>query len=296
MKKIFFPFLVVFIFSGSVNAQSLTKQEMLEFYPNNIGNSWSYGWLYYDIINDYYEAGTDKIYISKDTLINNSKYWAVEFNYGSYNYEHYFERIDTSTGDVLRIDDLSSGETYLVDNIYAGIGDTISISNNRYLLYCDKIVVLSIRDTVINNFQTTIREVVGLPSNSKLYFARNIGMLGSGKNYWVDTAIVNGNVFSNITDVKENYKHIINEFVLYQNYPNPFNPTTTINYALLKPGFVAIKLYDVMGREIKTLLSEEKSRGSYSLQFDASNLSSGIYFYKMIANGFIQTKKMILLK
>ena len=176
------------------------------------------------------------------------------------------------------------------------IGDTISISNNRYLLYCDKIVVLSFRDTIINNLQTTIREVVGLPSNTKLYFARNIGMLGSGKDYWIDTAIVNGIVFSNITDVKDNYTSILQDFILYQNYPNPFNPITNISYTLRKSGFVTLKIFDVLGKEIRTLVSEEKSRGKYTLQFNASNLSSGIYFYQLIANGFIQTKKMILLK
>ena len=289
---------MAFIFSGSVNAQNLTQQDMLEFYPNNIGNSWSYRWLYYDIINNYYEAGTDEVFISKDTLINNTIYRAVEFNYGSYNYAHYFERIDTASGNVLRIDDLSSGETNLVDNIYAKIGDTISISNNRYLLYCDKIVVLSIRDTMINNFQTTIREVVGWPSNSKLYFVRNIGMLGSGKNYWIDSANVDGNVFSNIgiTSIKGDHKNIISEYVLNQNYPNPFNPITTISYSLFKSGFVTIKIYNIVGKEIKTLVSKEESRGDHSIQFNGSNLASGIYFYQIRTNGFIQTKKLMLIK
>ena len=296
MKKIFSLFSAIFIFSSSVIAQSLTKQDLLEFYPNNIGNSWSYRWLYYHVIEDFYEAGTDKIFISADTLINNTKFWKVEYNFGTYNYENYFERIDTATGDVIRMDDLSSIETNLVDNVYATIGDTISISNNRYLLYCDKIVVLSFRDTIINNLQTTIREVVGLPSNTKLYFARNIGMLGSGKDYWIDTAIVNGIVFSNITDVKDNYTSILQDFILYQNYPNPFNPITNISYTLRKSGFVILKLFDVLGKEIRTLVSEEKSRGNYTLQFNASNLSSGIYFYQLIANGFIQTKKMIVLE
>jgi hypothetical protein len=85
-------------------------------------------------------------------------------------------------------------------------------------------------------------------------------------------------------------------FELYQNYPNPFNPITTINYSLYRSGFVTIKIFDVIGREIKTLVSEEKSHGNYSLQFDGSNLTSGIYFYQIRTNGFIQTNKMILLK
>ena len=296
MKKISLIFLVIFIFPSCIYAQSLTKQELLEFYPNNIGNCWSYRWLYYDPINDFYEAGTDKIFISKDTLINNIKYWSVEVNYGSYNYEHYFERIDTATGDVLRIDDLHSGETNLVDNVYAGIGDTTSISNNRFLLYCDNIVVLSIRDTIINNFQTTIREVLGLPTNTKLYFARNIGMLGSGKNYWIDSASINGIVFSNITDVKENYKSITNEFMLYQNYPNPFNPSTTIKYQIPQSGLVTIKVYNLLGKEVKTLVNQYQNTGSHEVKFNAGNLPSGIYFYRLETSRYSKTKKLLLVK
>ncbi len=87
------------------------------------------------------------------------------------------------------------------------------------------------------------------------------------------------------------------EFVLSQNYPNPFNPLTTIYYSLPKPAFVTLKIYDFLGREILTPVSEEKSRGGYSLQFDGSNFASGIYFYQIkIGKEFTDTKKMILLK
>ena len=297
MKKIFFLFLMVFIYSSSVNTQNLTKQEMLEFYPYNVGNSWSYWWIYYNAQLDYSEAGRDKFLISGDTVINNIKYWLVKYDYGGYGYNQtYLERIDTTTGDVYRIYDFPTNEIFCVDNVYAGVGDTISISNNRNLLYCDKIVIKSLRDTVINNFHTTIREVVGLPSNLKLFFARKIGMLGFGKNYWIDSAYVNGIVFSNITDVKIYDKSVVKEYSLSQNYPNPFNPETNINYSLPKSGYVTIKIYDIAGIEIQTLVSEEKSSGSHSLQFNAKNFSSGIYFYQIRANGFTQTKKMILLK
>jgi len=87
-----------------------------------------------------------------------------------------------------------------------------------------------------------------------------------------------------------------NVFSLYQNYPNPFNPTTTINYKISELGFVTLKVYDVLGNEIETLVNEEKSSGSYEVDFDASGLTSGIYFYKLQTGYFIDTKKMILLK
>ena len=172
----------------------------------------------------------------------------------------------------------------------------MNISNNRFLLYCDNIVVLSIRDTIINNFQTTIREVLGLPTNTKLYFARNIGMLGSGKNYWIDSASVNGIVFSNITDVKENYKSITNEFMLYQNYPNPFNPSTTIKYQIPQSGLVTIKVYNLLGKEVKTLVNQYQNTESHEVKFNAGNLPSGIYFYRLETSRYSKTKKLLLVK
>ena len=93
-----------------------------------------------------------------------------------------------------------------------------------------------------------------------------------------------------------NSKEIPGKFLLYQNYPNPFNPTTIIKYQIPKESFVTIKLYDLLGREVRTLVNVQKSAGSYEFILDGSDLSSGIYFYKMQAGYFVQTKKLVLLK
>ncbi|MCE1164777.1 MAG: T9SS type A sorting domain-containing protein [Bacteroidetes bacterium] len=85
-------------------------------------------------------------------------------------------------------------------------------------------------------------------------------------------------------------------FSLEQNYPNPFNPVTQISYAVPKDGFVRISVYDVLGREVKTLVGEIKKAGYYSVDFDGSGLSSGYYFYRMESANFIETKKMMLVK
>ena len=87
-------------------------------------------------------------------------------------------------------------------------------------------------------------------------------------------------------------------FSLEQNYPNPFNPSTNIQYAISCTQFVTLKVYDVLGNEVATLVNEEKNAGSYNAQFTMNNvqLSSGIYFYKLQAGDFVETKKMILLK
>jgi choice-of-anchor A domain-containing protein/uncharacterized repeat protein (TIGR01451 family) len=87
------------------------------------------------------------------------------------------------------------------------------------------------------------------------------------------------------------------EFKLSQNYPNPFNPSTMINYSVAKAGLVTIKVYNILGKEITTLVNEEKSAGDYTVQFSAkSGYSSGVYFYRMQAGNFVQTKKLVLLK
>ena len=96
----------------------------------------------------------------------------------------------------------------------------------------------------------------------------------------------------------DNYqnKSIPESFDLYQNYPNPFNPNTTIKYSIAKEGYTKITVYDIIGSKVAVLVDEDKPAGSYSVQFNANNLPSGVYFYRIQAGSFIETKKMILLK
>ncbi len=88
----------------------------------------------------------------------------------------------------------------------------------------------------------------------------------------------------------------VNEYKLYQNFPNPFNPVTSIRYSIPKNSFVSIKLYDILGREIRILISKEEKAGSHEIKLDGSNLSSGVYFYRMSAGNFTESKKLIILK
>jgi len=94
----------------------------------------------------------------------------------------------------------------------------------------------------------------------------------------------------------EQFEIILNEFSLHQNYPNPFNPSTTINYSIAKSGFVTLKIYNMLGQEIAKLVSENKSAGNYTALFDASQLSSGTYLYKLSSRNQHVTKKMLLIK
>lgn len=83
---------------------------------------------------------------------------------------------------------------------------------------------------------------------------------------------------------------------MFQNYPNPFNPVTHLQFGISKLGFVSLKVYDLLGKEVKTLVNENMSAGRFVVEFDGSNLPSGVYFYKLDAGGFDITKKMVLLK
>jgi uncharacterized protein (TIGR02145 family) len=94
----------------------------------------------------------------------------------------------------------------------------------------------------------------------------------------------------------ENERELIEHFDLLQNYPNPFNPTTNIHFNIPQLSFVTLKVYDVLGNEIKTVVNEVKTAGNYEIEFDGTEIPSGVYLYQIRAGSFNETKKMILMK
>jgi len=100
--------------------------------------------------------------------------------------------------------------------------------------------------------------------------------------------IITGGIAKNEQDVKT--------YILKQNYPNPFNPETKISYNLSQPGLVQLKVYDLLGKEIKTLVNENKASGSHIVYFNAVDLAGGVYFYRLQINGFSTVKRMIYIK
>ncbi len=130
----------------------------------------------------------------------------------------------------------------------------------------------------------------------------SMGRLPDGSATWEYFSVPSpgaANSTGTIVGVEENNPSITYKFELKQNYPNPFNPTTTINYSIPTGKInsnVQLKIYDVLGEEVATLVNEKQTAGNYNINFDASNLTSGIYFYKLSVGSFVQTRKMILIK
>ena len=135
----------------------------------------------------------------------------------------------------------------------------------------------------------------GLESGAILTFSSSGNPAGTGSNVYAKRINTDGTLGGIISSISGD-NLAPTDFVLYQNYPNPFNPSTKISWQSPVSSHQTIKIYDVLGKEIATLVDEYKPAGSYEIDFNASGLSSGIYFYRIQAGNFIETKKMILLR
>jgi Secretion system C-terminal sorting domain len=143
---------------------------------------------------------------------------------------------------------------------------------------------------------------------SNIAFVPGFGTTTEPRNYsYNDNSVSNGTYHYRLKQVDFNgafaYSDIIQVdvaaptvFALAQNYPNPFNPSTVISYSIPQNSFVTLKVYDILGKEITTLVNETRSAGKYEVRFDASELSNGVYFYTVNADNFTSTKKMLLMK
>lgn len=120
----------------------------------------------------------------------------------------------------------------------------------------------------------------------------------TGASYSLINRVSSGSMIpkTNTKEIIYNGTAVITDYELSQNFPNPFNPATTINYQLPQDGFVTLKIYDVLGNEVTTLVNEYKNMGSYNINYNASSLSSGVYLYSIRVNDFSATKKLVLMK
>ncbi|MFZ5947412.1 MAG: T9SS type A sorting domain-containing protein [Stygiobacter sp.] len=290
---------IQFLFISMVFSQSNEIKEALKYYPVHIGDYWQYrvtrspfgiqdsSWIgYKEIVGDTIMQNGKKYFIIKEDRLPIEKY-----------YKPYYVRIDSSTANVYKY--TPNGQEILIDSLLAKKGDVVI---NGYKCTKDTlkeyfgakvntktIEPYLISSTSYNGWERAkeFGEVMRYYEDIFVYYIRYqcdvIYVKIDGNEYGIKTNISNGNI-------------IPKEFTLSQNYPNPFNPVTKINFTIFQRTNIRLNIYDVKGSKIYTLLSGEYMPGKYFVDFNASNLSSGIYFYQLKTSDGIITKKMLLLK
>lgn len=288
----------------SINAQVDSVKEALKYYPLHIGDYWQYK------VTSQSSGHKDTSWIGYkevigDTLMpNDKKYFAIKEDRITYPYQPYywprFIRIDSTTANIYEYDRGNFSE-YKIDSLLSKEGD---IFLNYGSIKCTKETTKVIFG---NNVKTKLMEDNLLSSTgySGWELAQGYGevmryyddIFVSWVHYQCDLiyAEIGGAKYGVKTNVHK-LEDLPNQFRLLQNYPNPFNSTTTIKYQLLSHTKVSLKIFDVLGREIVTLVDREQDPGNFKVIFNATDLSSGIYFYRLQTNTFTQINKMLLLK
>ena len=294
-------------------AQQDTLSEALKYYPLQNGDYWEY-MDYYLSYNPYEEDSSFySLEVAGDTLMSNGKSYKVLLR-KSIPFDGYigklFERVDTSTACVYIYitEPVFPENEFLSDSLLSDSGDIFAGSLSGHSFgggnYFQTICTDVYQDTIWNlatdfkNFQDesdipavtyTLGKGLGLIGT----WAWELAYFSKTLRYARIDSIEYG---TQITAISDDDFIPPDNFTLFQNYPNPFNPETYIAYKISHPVLVSIKVYDVLGNEIETLVNEEKTAGRYNIKFDGGNLASGIYFYVLGAGEFVQSKKMLLIK
>ncbi len=243
------------------------------------------------VFNEFHQSGKPIYFIGDDlaySIINLSQDWAAVWTNlihlsGVNNYSQYYTVYITDTthpvtnGSYGKVKDFD----YSLDIDFASATNTGEIVLGRT---SDSDVLLAVEDS---SARMVTQNCLTVQAGSDSSVAeRNILFKNAVAWLLKDLTGVSGNKHSQTAK----------EFSLSQNYPNPFNPTTSISFALPKASHVSLKIIDIIGREIATIVSEELPAGSYTRQWNAENMPSGIYFYRLQAGSYTQTKKLVLLK
>jgi len=291
-----------FLFAGYFQNICAWDSTAAKFFPVAIGNTWSYHYTTYGPTNCFTILSQSDyiITIIGFTLMPNSK-WYFRFNDDTY------YRIDSSNMNVYKYG--FSGNECRMDSLLARKNDTVY--SCAYLW-----IPLIVTDTSASLFWSVIRRTKQM-AHSLYSFRRH---LAEGIGFYHDElcystgryrrdlngCIINGIQYGNIIGVAKISNEIPLSFSLLQNYPNPFNPVTKIRFNVPSltrrgAGVVVLKVYDVLGREVQTLVNETLQPGTYEVDWpaptrDGGNFSSGVYYYTLSAGDYIQTKKMVLLR
>jgi|GEM_PF-1736562 len=301
------------VYGDTVDHVIPVYEQFGKYMPLAIGNKWVY--MYF---NDPPTSQTKVVIsITKDTTVGDRKYFYITI-FGS----PYWVRFDAYSGRLM----VYSG--YLCNNDYETIIYDLAANkgDSTALLPCFNGMesCSGVKDTVYLRHHTKFKYYGYYWTNGHYYsysdhnFALDLGLYfrdgGFGGNafgyysYSLLGCYINGTLYGDTTSIILNTGNSITQplkFSLEQNYPNPFNPSTVIKFEIpnsengkwkIENGVVTLKVYDVLGKEIETLVNENLKPGTYEVKFDGSKLSSGIYFYTLAAGEYNETKKMVLIK
>lgn len=219
---------------------------------------------------------TGNIYYKRS--VNGGSSWGSDTRLTKSNYHNYYPSLAVNGSNV-----------HLVFQrlLMTGYDIMYNISNNDGVKWGNDVQLTN------NSSHSTVPSIAVSGSNVNIIFRDNRDE--NYEIYYKRYIVSSGRIHKGVTAVDQE-EGLPTEFQLIQNYPNPFNPTTTISFSIFQAEFVTLKVYDILGREVVNLINEFKDAGNYKFNFDASKLSSGIYFYRLQAGNFVDMKKMILMK
>ncbi len=293
-KKYLILFLLFFYTAPNYSADTVS----IRYFPLNVGNIYVY--MHMSAVGTYYSRAR----ITRDTLMHERKYF---FCTGFPNTAYGWCRTDTNTGSLYRYDTSQYCKRL---EPYDVLVDSLAMRNGGYMCYNSSINCLG--EGNINLFgiptqQLGFYEFVGAFAYYHAY-AKDFGFLSgsiNGGGVELVGCVIKGVLFGDTTippiGIVGEAEFTPEKYFLFQNYPNPFNPSTTIKYAIPEAGerhafHVQLKIYDIHGREVTTLVNESKEAGYYEVKFNGSDFASGVYFYRLEAVEFTLSKKMVLIK
>jgi hypothetical protein len=282
----------------------VAQNDRLEYFPMHVGDEWKYAEFTYDFMTgDTSEIlGIVHYKIVGDTIRENGEKYFIFQRHFEENGPLEFYRIDTTGMKVYRYAGSSSRcDNYEIDMYYLQVqpdSQWIDCSGQNHLIEFDT--------SLVNEFNFTSPKIIDFPFWG-IYLAYTltkglgltvleIGSIGQTSFEYLVYAKIDDKIYESITSLKIPRSLNSTYFHLNQNYPNPFNSETFINFSIPKPGFISLKIFDIAGREVETLIEDHMLSGNHKVKWNANNRSSGVYFYKLHFEDIIKTRKLLLVK
>ena len=291
-------------------AQSDSLKNLLSYYPLNNGDYWEYKTFSQQIPYPGDSSAYSVEVIGDSTFNNNMTYKILLFTdiYPDKNIHYIFERIDSSTSCVYRYarDTSFPNKELKIDSLFSQTGDTLNTSRTNFSSFgFVRTICRSIRNDTLLGTTTQVKTYFDqsyIPGE-EYQLAKGFGFYSSSScefscgSTWLVYANINGIEYGDkiITGIDDEKTRPIN-FSLFQNYPNPFNPSTNIIFEIPRPGEVTIKIFDMLGKEIKNITKDYSNSGIHRIVFEGSKYSSGIYIYQIGFSNRSISKKMLLIK